>query len=423
MTDIRPFRGVRYDPKRVELSKVIVPPYDVISDAQRGTYYDRDPHNAIRFELTRDPRDQATTDYHEIREWLDAWRASGVLVRDDEPALYVMRQTFEHGGHRYSRTGFFAALALAEYGEGKVLRHERTLAKPIADRLRLLEAARANLSSAFLLYRDEAGELEELLAAALERAPLGRAVDDGGVEYEVGRLGGDDAARVCRFLASRSVVIADGHHRYQTALEYRNRRRAAGAAAGAPSEATLAFFANADAEGSLLLPIHRAIVEVPAPDDATWRERLPGWSCRSVRLEGAASIEAVLAAELAPHAGEAAFAADDGSGVLRVFTRAEPLGDALIVDVVERDVIRGVFGLGDTEIAGGGVEFFKQAEAAAAAVREGAVSVALYLNPVAVEDVFRVARAGGVMPQKSTFFHPKVPTGIVFRTHDPEDGA
>jgi len=418
MTDIRPFRGLRYDPKRVDLSKVIVPPYDVISDAQRGVYYDRDPHNAIRFELTRDPRDQATTDYREIRGWLEAWIASGVLVRDAEPALYVMKQSFEQGGRRYSRTGFFAELALAEYGEGKVLRHERTLAKPIADRLRLLEAARANLSSAFLLYRDEDCELDGLLAAALARAPLGRASDDGGVDYEFAQLAGADAARVCAFLASRPVVIADGHHRYQTALEYRNRRRAQGAGPAAASESTLAFFANADAEGSLLLPIHRAIVGIAAPSDAGWAERLPGWRCRRARLASPSAIGALLDAELAPHAAEPAFAADDGSGELRIFFQSRPLGDELIVDVIERDVIRGVFGLGDAEIAGGAVEFFKQAEAAAAAVRSGEVSVALYLNAVAHADVFRVARAGNVMPQKSTFFYPKVPTGVVFRTHD-----
>ena len=352
MTDIRPFRGLRYDPKRVELSTVIVPPYDVISDAQRGAYYDRDPHHAIRFALTRDPRDQATTDYREIREQLDAWQASGVLVRDAAPALYVMKQSFAQHGRRYERTGFFAELVLADYAEGVVLRHERTLDKPIADRLRLLRAARANLSSAFLLYRDEQSALDGVLAEALATAPLGRAVDDVGVEYEVGALRGEDAARACAFLADRSVVIADGHHRYQTALRYRDEQRAAGAGPDAPSEATLAFFANADAEGSLLLPIHRAVVDVAAPSAADWCERLPDWQCREVRIGAGRDIDDVLAAELAPHAGHPAFAADDGSGTLRVFSQARALGEDLVVDVLEREVLRAVFGLGEAEKIG-----------------------------------------------------------------------
>ena len=129
MTVVRPFRAVRYDPERVDLSRVIVPPYDVIAADERGAFFDRDPHNAIRFELTREVEDEATTDYADIRDQLDAWRESGVLLQDEEPAFYVMRHRFRApDGRELERLGWVAELGLAEYEEGVVLPHENTLA-------------------------------------------------------------------------------------------------------------------------------------------------------------------------------------------------------------------------------------------------------------------------------------------------------
>ncbi len=226
MPDVRPFRALRYAADRVELSNVIVPPYDVVEADERAAFYDRDPHNAIRFELGRNVADDASTDYAHVARALAEWRASGVLEQDAGPALYVMRQRFEApSGEMLERTGFFAELALAAYSEGAVLPHERTLTGPKADRLKQLAAARANLSSVFLLYEDPQQELEPLLDSAIRDSPLGTARDDAGVEYELAALRGEAAERVSRFLASRPAVIADGHHRYETALQYREDER------------------------------------------------------------------------------------------------------------------------------------------------------------------------------------------------------
>ena len=423
MTDVRPFRALRYDPARVDLSDVIVPPYDVVQPEERAAFYDRDPHNAIRFELVRDVADEAAADYSHIADLVAGWSADGVLRRDGEPALYVMRQRFQSpSGEWLERTGFFAELGLAAYDERQVLPHERTLAGPKADRLKLLRAARANLSSVFLLYEDREQELDGLLADAIQTDLLGAARDDAGVEYQLAALRGEAVERVTGFLASRSVVIADGHHRYETALEYRDAQRAAGQGAGAGSEATLGFFANAYAEGSLLLAIHRVIRKVPAPTDALWDERLPGWEQTRVPIGEGSEIGALLEAELAPFAGRPAFAADDGSSTLRVFVRPEPLGEQLMVRILEHEVIGTVFGLDEEAITGGAVAFKKRPEHAAREVRAGDGTVALYLNPLDPDDVFRVTRAGEVMPQKSTFFYPKVPTGMVFRLHDETGG-
>lgn len=427
MTDVRPFRAIRYDAERVDLSQVIVPPYDVIAADERAAFFDRDPHNAIRFELTRDVADEAAADYGWIRETLDAWRASGVLVRDDAPAYYVMGQRYTApSGETLERVGFFGALRLEDYDARVVRPHERTLAGPKADRLKLLTAAEANLSSVFLLYEDRSDVLGGLLARALDAAPIGAARDGGGVEYRLARLDApEDVEQVRRFLAERPSVIADGHHRYETALEYRRRQRAAAGsdAPDAPWQSTVAYFANAWAPGSLLLPIHRVVRSLPAPDAATWAGRLPGWTIRPLPVTGLEGVEAMLEAELAPLADCPAFLAETAAGETFVAHRPEPLKDELMVRVLERDVLGGVFGLDVEAIRGGAVDFPKSAKRAGRSVREGEGTVALYLNPLTPDDVFRVTAEGEVMPQKSTFFYPKIPTGMVFRDHRAESEA
>ncbi len=420
MTAVRPFRAVRYDPSRVPLSQVIVPPYDVIAPDERAAFFDLDPHNAIRFELTRDVADEASADYAWIRETFDAWRASGVLIQDDEPAFYVMSQRYKApSGEPLERIGFFAELGLEEYESRVVRPHERTLSGPKADRLKLLRAAEANLSSVFLLYEDREGALAAALSSALQENAIGEAVDGAGVEYTLARLE-DPAAieRVRGFLAERPTVIADGHHRYETALEYRRQQiEAHGDDPTAPWQSTIAYLANAYAPGSLLLPIHRVVREVPAPSEAQWRERLPGWRVEALPQATPASIDGLLDAHLAPLAGRPAFVAESAQGECLLMTRPEPLGDELMVRILESRVLGAVFGLDEEAIRGGAVGFPKSAGRAARELREGQGTVALYLNPLTPDDVFRVTAEGGVMPQKSTFFYPKIPTGMAFRDH------
>jgi uncharacterized protein (DUF1015 family) len=418
MTDVRPFRALRYDPKRVDLAKVLAPPYDVVSADERARLWERDPHCAIRLELTREVGEEARTDYHEVAERLVGWQRAGVLVRDARPALYVLRQRFAApDGSRVERVGWFAELRLEDYAKRVVRPHERTLAAPKADRLKLLRATRANLSAVFLLYEDRELALGPLLAEALEAPDAAPVLDAEGVEHTLVRVEDPGPLAALRsFLADRPCVIADGHHRYETALAYRDERLEAEPRAGgdAPFRSILAYFANAYAPGTLLLPIHRVILAGPAPTDAAWRERLPGWEERSLRVERVEEVPALLARVLEPLRDRHAFVADDGSGRLRVFSRA---GDGeLGVRVVHREVLQGVFGIGEDAVRDGAVDFPKSALAAARQVREGRGAVALFLNPLEPVDVFRVTAAGELLPQKSTFFHPKLPTGLLFRS-------
>jgi uncharacterized protein (DUF1015 family) len=419
VTDVRPFRALRYDPGKVALADVLAPVYDVVAPEDRPLYWDRHPYNALRLELTRSVEEEAATDYRDVAERIAAWRSEGVLVRDAKPALYVLRQSFTEGGRALARTGFLAALRLEDYASRIVRPHERTLAGPKADRLKILRATRVNLSSVFLLYDDRADELERVFEAALADAGTVEARDDADTLHRLAPL--RDAAAVAAvqgFLALRPVVIADGHHRYETALGFRDERRAAGERdPEAPSERILAYFANAFATGSLLLPIHRLVKKGPPPGPAVWR-RLAGWERREVAVASADALPAALAEHLAPLAGRHAFAADDGSGRLAIFSK--PADGELTVRVLHRDVLAGLLGLDDAAVRDGAVDFPKSALQTARDVRSGRGALALYLNPLRPDDVFRVTEAGETLPQKSTFFHPKLPTGLLFRALEPE---
>jgi len=423
MTDVRPFRALRYDPRRVALPDVLAPVYDVVAPEDRGLYYDRHPYNALRLELTRRVEDEAETDYAEIAERLDAWRREGVLARDGAPAFYVLRQRFQspRGGETLERIAFFGALRLEPYDRGIVRPHERTLAGPKADRMKILRATQTNLSAALTLYEDREMILAETLAEALRAQDAVHAKDDAGIEHTLAPLRDEVAcARIREFLAERPVVIADGHHRYETALAYRDARRKAEPEAGpeAPFERIFACFANAFAPGSLLLPIHRLVQEGPAPDAVPW-ERLEGWSSRELQVPDEEAIPALLREHLEPLADRHAFAADDGGGRVRIFSRPADDGE-LTVRVLHREVLEGVFGLDDEAVRKGGVAFPKSALQTAKDVRSGRGTVALYLNALRPDDVFAVTAAGETLPQKSTYFFPKLPTGLLFRTLEPD---
>ncbi|MDJ0849900.1 MAG: DUF1015 domain-containing protein [Myxococcota bacterium] len=420
MSELKPFRALRYDGGRVDLGRVLVPPYDVISVEDRVRLYERDPHCAVRLELTRDVADEATTDYAEVGERLAAWQREGVLVRDPRPAYYALRLHFRApDGSTGTREGFFALLRLEDYERRVVRPHERTLAGPKADRLKILRASRANLSSVFLLYEDREDALPGIVAPDFADNVVGDARDEAGSHHLLARV--DDPARIealTALLAERPLVIADGHHRYETALAYRDECRRAHPDAGpdAPWEFLLVYVANAFAPGTLLLPIHRLIVRGSPPSESDW-SGLSGWTRQDVDVESEEAVPDLLAKHLDAAGDRLVFAADDASGRLRIFSR-ERRGDELSVRAIHREVIDGVFGLDEEAVRGGAVAYPKSAAQTARDLRAGKGRVALYLRALEPDDVFRATADGEVMPQKSTFFFPKLPTGLVFRLLD-----
>ncbi len=403
MPDLLPFRGVRYA-RGTELDAVIAPPYDVIDDHERIALEDRDPHNAVRLIL---PQPTADADaYRAAAATLAAWRASGVLTTEATPALYVYAMSTPADAPEPLHTlGVLGALALPDRpGEGDILPHERTLPKARSDRLALLRATRANLDPIWAL------SLSEGLTAMLE--PIERphvAVDDQGVRHELGII--DDpatieAVRAC--VARTPAVLADGHHRFETACNYRAEEPGT---AGVESIMTLVV--ELEEEQLAVHPIHRLARGV-APD---LRVALAE-TCEVVAL-GPNNPDGV-GALLATMRADRVLGLVDGDGLATLRPLPERVGAALSelpsclhsVDAARFDVaVRPA--LGDATLA-----YRDDAHEVAGMVREGDGDAAILLRGVTVADIRAAADAGERMPEKTTFFAPKPRTGMVFRLLD-----
>lgn len=438
MPEIRPFRALRYDPETVgRLDAVVAPPYDVIDVASARRLMDRHPRNAVRLDLPlEEPGDAPDERYRRAARTFAAWRSDGTLRKDLRPAVYVYEQAYRVPGTSVERTqrGFFARLRLEplEPGSG-VLPHERTMSGPKEDRYRLLRATGANTSPVVVLFEDAAGEGGEVLRSATDDAPAVEVTDDEGVRHRLWLVpaapagdSGEPSEHVTRLLGAASatpVVIADGHHRYETALRYRDERRMTRSCEeDPPFDYVLALLLPAS-EQLTVLPTHRIVRGLG--DDGVGRlvrSLDSAFECEEVERE---ALVARFAAADAP-GGRGRFGLVTRQGSFALTWREGSLADALpaggdalrALDVARLGAaLHALAGIDPAAIAGGErVGYTKSAEEAATAVAEGAngADAAFLLEPTPVDAILAVARAGDVMPQKSTYFYPKALTGIVF---------
>ncbi|HEX4149222.1 MAG TPA: DUF1015 domain-containing protein, partial [Pirellulales bacterium] len=269
MPEIQAFRGLHYDLGHVgSLSDVIAPPYDVIGPELQDALYKRHPANVVRLILNRDePGDDATNNrYARAARFLKNWRSEGVLFREADPALYVYHQTFDYAGQTFTRRGFMARCRLERFGEGKIYPHEETMSGPKQDRLLLTRACKANLSQIFGLYPDTDGQVQQRLETAVAGKPAIEATDHLGVVHRMWRV--TDVAvvsAVAGAMSPRPMFIADGHHRYETACNYRDEQAAAGQLPpNHPANFVLMMCIGMDDPGLLVLPTHRMFRGLPA---------------------------------------------------------------------------------------------------------------------------------------------------------------
>lgn len=408
--EIIPFRGLRYDAS-LDLARVVAPPYDVISDAERIALEDADPRNVVRLILPRDAG--GTSKYTAGRALLDAWVGDGALRLDGEPSLtvYEMRAPLGEGTH--VQRGILAAVALDD--PAGVLPHERTYGEIVDDRLQLLRATACNLDPVFLVHHGADHQGADAIDAAAAAEPDARFETADGIEHRVWRLADPRAIEaVQRALEKVTVVIADGHHRWRTAQTYREERRATDGPG--PWDHALAYLVDASRSGPVLLPIHRTLAGIKP-------EELMARTYKAIRSRKAPTADAArLAAELPSHQREGrTFAMTDGrrGWWLTVADRAaereamptdrSDAWRALDVSVLHALVFERLLG---------GVQpgFVHSPGEAAAAIRRGDATVAILLQPMPFEAVRAVAEAGDPMPQKSTYFVPKPKTGIVLRS-------
>lgn len=426
MPEIAPFKGIVYGPDLAgDAARLICPPYDAIPPAMQQELYESSDYNAVRLELPAEPDPYAAA-ASRLREWL----ASGVLVQDGEPALYPCFQTFEdEHGVRCTRKGLFAALRLYDFSEQQVLPHERTLSGPKADRLKMFRETGANISSIFGLYADSSRQVDEAISEFAETHEPLIDVTFQGVRNRLWRV--TDPALVAAaqsVLAGLKVYIADGHHRYETGLTYRNERAAAnpGHTGREPYNYIMTYLANIYDEGLLILPIHRLVHSLDSFDPECFIKRLDRhftvWE-----LPGRAALDEFLdTAETAM-----AFGIVLPGMVLGISLDSKPSEalsspvpealQKLDVVVLHDLVLNQILGISAEAMASqSNLTYVSKTADVFDAVASGKAQVGIVLRPVRVEQVISVSVSGEAMPQKSTWFYPKVMTGMVFHSLEKE---
>ena len=419
MVDFRPFHALRYDTAIAgDASSLVAPPYDVVSEADRAQLYDRSAYNIMRVDYGEDrPEDDASSNrYTRARKDLDAWRADGVLRVDPQERLYVYDQEFELHGKRLKRRSVFGRLRLEEWEKGIVLPHEVTGAKAKEDRLQLLQSTRIHLSPIMALYRPEGvPEIrDEDLAPPVFDAVLPTE------RHTLRPIRAEVAEAFSAALTDCKLYVADGHHRYETGINYRNERRAEAAAwtGEEPENFIIAAVVAADDPGLVVLPTHRLVKLEP------FRIQLRNLRLYDLEDAGVASETNLndLVAKMARAAGPAFGAIGLEPGRLHLLRPRDveavvartPKDRAqawrrLDVTLLQHTILPAI-GFDDQPEH---IDYSEDYRHAAEAVASGAWDVALLLNPTPLEQVFACADAGERMPRKSTFFYPKLGTGVV----------
>jgi uncharacterized protein (DUF1015 family) len=420
MARVVPFQALRYAPNLSDaMAHLAAPPYDVISEEERARYEALHPKNIVRLIL---PGEAGKTEdgsfYTGAAALLRQWRAEGTLVQDAAPAFYPYRQTFRGpDGSMAVRTGFLGALELParDSREASVLPHEKTLEAPRRDRTRLIASCRANLSPIFLLHPDASGETGLCLSEATAQPPVCSFSDRGEVKHELWMVPeGQLVRRLAGALASEWTLIADGHHRYESAVAVRD---------SIPEEKgagfVLAFFCSLKDRGFRIFPIHRVLIAAPALSGAEPLEKILGRRHEVELLPDSAGPDAVLQA--LRRAGDGSFAVVPRAGAAfllklpsSVGTGEDPAGELDTV-LLERRILTEALGVTPADIAAGALGFTADAAEAFRRARSGEAQAAFLLNPLRTESVVRAAQAGIRLPQKSTYFYPKVYTGLVIR--------
>ena len=426
MAGITPFRALTYASRlRPELDRLVAPPYDVLSEAQRSRLAARHENNVVHVDLPRPPTgDEA---YAGAARTLDRWIREDVLVRDTRPCFYACEQRYRRPtGGEAVRRGFFARLTLEPFGSGSVIPHERTLDGPRADRLRLLAATRTRLSAVFLLHPDPAGVVADTMADASEVEPFLEARDDEGTVSRVTRLADSGCLEtLVRCLRDQWVLIADGHHRYEAALAYRDQRRAQGLE---NAEHVLVYLCSLRDSGLSIYPIHRLVHSLPGFDAGRFRESLAA-RFRLRRVGTREELQQALSSRsdqpgvfglVFPGDGPwlAEWAQGSGQGAGEPSGLPEPLR-RLDVVLLHGVLLEGILGItAEDQARQTHLDYVKEIPTVYERVAAGGVQMGILMNPTRIEQVVDVTRAGFRLPQKSTYFYPKVLTGLVF---DPLD--
>ncbi|MDO9556712.1 MAG: DUF1015 domain-containing protein [Coriobacteriia bacterium] len=429
MALVKPFNAVVFRHDETDISRLIAPPYDVISVEQREALLAKDPHNIVALELPEGPLDpNAPGNRYETgaARWIE-WSEQNILVKDLAPAIYVLEQSWEHDGRHVRRRALVGAIELRPFSDGVVLPHERTLPKALDDRLRMTRACAANLSQVFGLFTDPAGETDPVFENAMRSEPISQATDTDGV---LSRLWAIHDTHVIEqihvFMAPKQIFIADGHHRYTTALAYRDERRAEDAArdithAEAPAyDFVMMALVNMDDPDLLVLPTHRVARAEGAFDTAAFWTALGEYFDVTDLPSGHPS--ALLASST-----RTTFIVKSADGTTRLVSLKSDIDPATVIATEHRNnwkrldvailqelILKPLLGIHpDDPSTLERLTFVKDAHDA---LKVPGGDVAFVVNPTRMEQLRAVALDGDTMPQKSTYFYPKLLSGLLMKS-------
>lgn len=444
MAVVLPFAALRYDPHKVGgLEQVVTQPYDKITPEMQREYLRRSPYNlAHLIKGESRPGDSAADNvYTRAAAWLAEWRHHGVLTQRPGPAYYAYYQTFtppeSSAPRRLVRKAFVGLGKLEAYDSGVIFRHEQTLSAPKVDRLELLRATRAHLESIFLLYADPQRAIEALLDQATAGPPAAQVTDEYGVLHQLWDV--DDPATIealRRAMEDKKLIIADGHHRYETALNFERECRASHPDREADCSLALMTFVNMDGDGIVILPTHRLLANLPGWEPSAFLKaaaeyfsisRIPFSSSPQRQAAGAKMRDQMSATATSEGHGLAAFGAlfrgDNAFYCLvqrpeldweRLLPGLTPAERALDVNVLHRVAISRCLGVDEEAVRQEKhLSYIRQFDEGVCAVTEGSSQACFFLSPVRIAQVRDIAFAGRVLPQKSTDFYPKLLSGLV----------
>lgn len=434
MAQIIAFRGLRYNQEKAgPISTLTAPPYDVIDEQAQSLLYAKNPNNVIRLEYGKsDPNDNDRDNrYTRAKSFFSRWQAEGILLREPRPALYFHEQKFSLREKQYSRRGLIAGIGLEDYDSGIILPHEETLAKAKTDRLELLRTARANFSPVFGIYEDQARIVGRIADSALRQPPLLDFTDDSGDKHCLWAVSNEQSiTEIRQFFLERQIFIADGHHRYETANLFHKEMSAQGQDR---FNFILMTLVDAHDPGLLVLPTHRLVKDVAAFDAGSFPAQLARFfNVTPLKLPATNKLEALTAKQIKmpdSPAAEHTFAMYLGGNQLYLLTlpreravmamtsRAASKSGAwrkLDVAVLQSLILEDLLGIDEEARRSGRNLYYTRDETEALQlVDSGVCQAAFFLMAPTVNEVIKVAGEADKMPQKSTYFYPKLLTGIV----------
>ncbi len=419
MAVIKPFKAVRYSPLHVkDHGAVITPPYDVIDNAAQEELHQKSPYNIIRLEYGKTGPTDSKTDnpYVRAKNILNEWLEKQVLVAEDSSCYYLYEQSYTYKGNSYSRRSFFASLKVEDYTSKVILPHELTMSAPKADRMELLSSLQTNVSPIFTLFPDPDDKMDYFFDSLTSSEPLISAVESSGQVHRIWALRDPTLQeQLTTYLAPQPLLIADGHHRYETALAY---SRQNSASAGAGKDYIMAALVSMKDPGLLVLPTHRLVSEMTAEQESVMQD-IVDEKFEYVEFGNPETMDRVEYLQRL-----SALSLNNGIGLITlskagflVPTRPDAV-KGLPVSLLHGEILKPVLAPGEkSEVDKQVISYPHDLDTAVEAIMDGQALAAFILQPVVVEEVLKRAEAGEIMPQKSTFFYPKLPGGLVMSHH------